>query len=52
MHSLVKIMCLQDFFQDKLMKFQCYPEMLMVDSTCKLNDLRMLQYNYNAYHGW
>ena len=29
------------FFQDKLMKyyFQCYPEVLMVDATYKLNEL-------------
>ena len=34
------------FYQDKLMKFnyQCYPEVLMVDSTYKLNDLRMPLY--------
>ena len=31
------------FYQDKLMKYnyECYPEVLMVDSTYKLNDLRM-----------
>ena len=34
------------FYQDKLMKFnyQCYPEVLMADSTYKLNDLRMPLY--------
>ena len=34
------------FYQDKLMKFnfQSYPEVLMVDSTYKLNDLRMPLY--------
>ena len=34
------------FYQDKLMKFsfQHYPEVLMVDSTYKLNDLRMPLY--------
>ena len=34
------------FFQDKLMKyaFQCYPEVLMIDATYKLNELRMPMY--------
>ena len=33
-------------FQDKLMKysFQCYPEVLMIDATYKLNELRMPLY--------
>ena len=37
---------LVSFFQDKLMKyaFQCYPEVLMIDATYKLNELRMPMY--------